>query len=118
MTNLEHAGKLAVVWVTGDPDAARNMVLMYARNAQTHGWWPEVHLVAWGPSAELIATNGEIADECRAAAAEGVTLLACKSCADRIGVTEQPERKGFDGKYMGGPLTEMLKSPDWQVLSI
>ncbi len=118
MMESKRAEKLAVLWVTGDADAAHNMILMYARNAKTHGWWPEVHLILWGPSSELVATDEEIAEECRTAAKEGLTLLACKACADRIGVSDRLSEIGFDVKYMGQPLTEMLQSPQWRVLSI
>ena len=46
----------------------------------------------------------------------GVELLACKECADSYGVSEKFEELGIEVKYMGQPLTSMLKS-DWVSLT-
>lgn len=40
----------------------------------------------------------------------GVTIEACKDCADNFGVTEKLERLGISVRYMGLPLTEYLKN--------
>ena len=46
---------LVVLWISRDPEAARNMALMYAKNSRLKGWWETVHLIVWGPSAQLLA---------------------------------------------------------------
>ena len=46
----------------------------------------------------------------------GIELLACKACADRYGVSQKLEDLGIPVKYMGQPLTAMLKT-DWVVLT-
>ena len=46
----------------------------------------------------------------------GVELVACKACADLYGVSEKLESLGIEVKYMGVPLTEMLKS-DWTTIT-
>ncbi len=45
---------LVILWVSRDPEAARNMAFMYARNSRLKGWWPVVKLVVWGPSAQVL----------------------------------------------------------------
>ncbi len=42
----------------------------------------------------------------------GVEFVACKACADSYGVSEKLEALGIEVKYMGMPLTDMLKG-DW-----
>ena len=44
----------------------------------------------------------------------GVELVACKACADSYGVSDKLEELGVEVKYMGQPLTAMLKG-DWVV---
>ncbi len=70
----------------------------------------------WGPSSKLLSVDEEI----QAAVAEmgeaGVELVACKACADSYGVSEKLEELGVEVKYMGVPLTEMLKG-DWVVVT-
>ncbi|MFZ5647696.1 MAG: DsrE family protein [Bacillota bacterium] len=36
-------------------------------------------------------------------------LLACKACTDSYGVSEKLEELGIEVKYMGQPLTKLLK---------
>jgi hypothetical protein len=46
----------------------------------------------------------------------GVELVACKACADSYGGSGKLEELGIEVKYMGVPLTEMLKG-DWIVVT-
>jgi hypothetical protein len=55
--------KLIVIWVTRDVEAAMNMAFMYARNSKVRGWWEEVDLVIWGPSAQVTVENAMIQEE-------------------------------------------------------
>ncbi len=70
----------------------------------------------WGPSSKLLSVDEEL----QAAVAEmeeaGVELVACKACADSYGVSGKLEELGVEVKYMGAPLTEMLKG-DWVVVT-
>ena len=108
--------RLAVVWTSGDREVALNVAFMYTLNAKSQGWFDEVTLVVWGPSSNLLAHDQELQEEVRKMADAGVTLVACKACADRYGVAETLEGLGVEVKYMGVPLTEMLQG-DWKVLT-
>ena len=101
---------LVVLWTSRDPEVAKNMAFMYAKNSRLKGWWKEVRLVVWGPSAELMASNLELQAELKELIDAGVELLACKACADRYGVSEKLEDLGINVIYMGQPLTHYLKS--------
>jgi hypothetical protein len=106
--------RLGVLWTSGDRDVALRMVFMYTLNAKKRAWFDEVRLIVWGPSANLLSTDEELQAQVKQMREAGVDLVACKACADSYGVSERLEELGIEVKYMGLPLTEMLKS-DWVV---
>ncbi len=108
---------LAVLWVTQDKEAAKNMAFMYTKNSKLKGWWDQVRLIVWGPSANLLANDPELQAELEELKAAGVELLACKACSDRYGVSDKLTELGIDVIYMGAPLTGMLKE-GWATLSV
>ncbi len=117
MTREEQSpSRLAVVWTSGDPEVALNSCFMYTHNAKKRGWFDEVVLIVWGPSARLTAEDDTIQREIQKMGTDGVLLQACRACTDRYGVTKKLETLGIEVKYIGVPLTEMLQS-DWKVLT-
>jgi len=101
---------LAVLWVTKDKEAALNMVFMYTKNSKLRKWWGKVTLIIWGPSGPLLVSDHELQKELKALKDAGVELQACKACSDRYGISDQLTALGVEVKYMGQPLTELLKS--------
>lgn len=108
---------LVLLWVTRDREAAKHMVFMYGKNSLLKGWWDKVRLVAWGPSAQLLAVDRELQAELEELLAAGVEIQACKACADRYGVSDELAALGVNVIFMGAPLTEYLKT-GWKVLTI
>ena len=108
--------RLAVLWTSGDPEVATKVAFMYTLNAKSQGWFDEVTLIVWGPSAKLLSENAELQEAVVGMAGEGVKVVACKACADSYGVSEILEGLGVEVMYMGQPLTEMLKG-DWKVIT-
>jgi len=108
--------RLAVLWTSGDPEVATKVAFMYTLNAKSQGWFDEVTLIVWGPSSKLLSKNAELQEAVAGMAEEGVEVVACQACADSYGVTEILEGMGIEVKYMGQPLTEMLKG-DWKVIT-
>jgi hypothetical protein len=106
--------RLGVLWTSGDRDVALKMVFMYTLNAKRRGWFDEVQLIVWGPSSKLLSVDEELQREVAQMKEAGVELTACKACADSYGVSEKLTELGVEVKYMGQPLTEMLKG-DWVV---
>ena len=90
---------------------------MYAHNSKRKGWWKQVKLVVWGPSAALMAKDESIQSSIGPMKTDGLILQACRACADMHGATEKLEALGIEVIYMGEPLTEMLKSDEWAVLT-
>lgn len=116
MQKTEAADSLFIIWSSDDPEVARNLVFMYAHNALRHGWWERVRLVIWGPSARLACRDREIGDALRAMIRDGVEVWACRACADNYGLSGELAALGADVRYMGEPVTAMLKD-GWKQLT-
>lgn len=112
----EAPSKLAVVWTSADKEVAIKMVYMYTFNAKRQGWFDTVQFVIWGPSSKLLSEDAELQDYLVKMKEAGVEITACKACSDMYGVSAKLTELGVDVKYMGKPLTDMLKS-DWKVLT-
>lgn len=108
--------KLVIVWTSDDPYLAERMVLMYAHAAKTAGWFKEVTLVIWGPSAKMVSENLKIQEKLKAMQKDGVEIQACIACATAYGVVDKLKNLDFEVKGMGKPLTDYLKS-DAKVLT-
>ena len=102
--------KLVIVWTSDDPYVAERVALMYTHAAKTTGWFSEVTLIIWGPSAKLAAENLKIQEKLKTMQADGVVIEACIVCADAYGVTDDLKQLDFDIKGMGKPLSDYLKS--------
>ena len=105
----ENKNKLAVLWTSGDPEVAEKMAFMYTYNAKTQGWFDEVVLIIWGPSAKLTAENKMIQDYIKKMQEAGIKTEACLYCAKMYEVDEKLAELGVDVKGMGVPLSEYLK---------
>ena len=113
---IQKPSKLLVIWTSGERDVALKMVFMYTYNAKLRGWWDEVNLLVWGPSSKLLSEDAELQEYIKKMKDSGVILTACKACSDSYGVSEALEKMGIDVKYMGVPLTDMLKT-GWTTIS-
>ncbi len=109
--------KLNVLWTTDNRDTFLHMIAMYTYNAKKQGWFEKVNLISWGPSARLVSEDKEIQTRILKMIDEGVSIEACRACADIYGVSQKLENFGIDVKYMGKTLTEYLKSGE-KLLSI
>ena len=101
--------KLVVLWTSGDRDVALKMVFMYTYNAQVNKWWDDITLVVWGPSAKLLTEDAELQEYLDKIIEAGVTVKACKGCADQYGVSDQLEELGITVLYIGKELTDYIK---------
>ena len=55
-----------------------------------------------------MAENIDIQKKIKEAQEKGVHIIACKACADQLGVTETLENLDIEVKYWGVPLTDIL----------
>ncbi len=109
--------KLSILWVNDDPDVAHNMVFMYAINSKVKAWWEEVDIIIWGPTAKLVAENETIQEKIKLAQHAGVNIVACLACAAQFGVVDNLKQLDIDVKFMGEPLTAILKNNE-KILTI
>ena len=109
---MSEKNHLYVLWTDDNPITAEKMVFMYTVNAMKFKWWEEVTLIIWGASAQLVSDDVDIQQLIRQAQEAGVTVTACKACADQLGVTEDLEALEIDVQYLGIALTNLLKGEE------
>lgn len=102
--------KLVVLWTSDDPYVAERVAFMYTHTAKTAGWFKEVTLIIWGPSAKLISENIKLQEKISQMREDGVEVRACIACANSYGVADKLKELGYDVRGMGKPLTDYLKS--------
>lgn len=117
MTAGNAAGKLVVLWTSGDREVAEKMVFMYTLNARVREWWQDVTLIVWGPSARLLVNDADLQDYLKKLQEAGVKVMACKACTDSYGVSASLASLGIEVKYMGEPFTHYLQG-DYKVITI
>ncbi len=108
--------KLLIIYSSADKEVFTKFAFVYAINAKKQGWWQDVTFITWGPSNKTIANDEELKEKIKQLKDAGVKLQACKWCAEQYEVDGILSELGVEVKYMGQPLTEMLKS-DWKVLT-
>ena len=52
--------KLHLLWTTGEKEVAMKVIFPYLINAKANGWWDDINLIIWGPSAQLTAGDRDI----------------------------------------------------------
>lgn len=102
--------KLNILWTTPDKEVVLNMLAMYAFNSIKMGWWNKVNIIIWGPSAKLVANDTQIQTEIAELRHAGITIEACKDCAQNYKAEEKLEKLGIKVHYMGAELTKYIKS--------
>lgn len=108
---------LVVLWKTNHLVDVKEMLVPYVLASKKNGWWDAVVVIVWGTSQKLISDNPEIQADIKQMLATGITVHACKKCADDLCVSDHLSALGIDVLYTGVLLTEYLKS-DAKVLSI
>ena len=104
--------KLNVLWTTGEEDVALRMIFVYLLNSKSNGWWDDINLIIWGPSAKLVSENRLIQRELDYLLQSGITMEACEGCTEAYGITNEIKALGIPVRYMGEPLTEILNSDE------
>jgi len=119
MSQEENQGRdgdrLVLLWASGDREVAEKMALMYALNSRLRGWWDRVLLIVWGASVQLLCRDQGLQKRLDDLLQAGVEVQACQACADMYGLSEQLRGMGVEVKYMGEPLTGILKSREYLI---
>lgn len=109
MIEQDQNKELNILWTSDNKETVKNMIAMYAINALRNEWWSEINIIIWGGSTRLIKEDVEIQKIVIDMINSGISISACKACATNIGSVEIMEKIGIDVKYMGEPLTDIIK---------
>lgn len=110
------ADKVFVILSSQDREVALEVGLVYPFNAAARGWMEDVKIILFGPSEKLAVNDEEVRDRLKEVVSAGIPVLACKWCADRMGVTEALEELGIEVLYVGEVISQHLKE-GWAVLT-
>lgn len=100
--------KLNILWTSSDKDTFKNMIAMYSLNSMKSGWWDAVNIIIWGGSTRLSGEDKEVQMELQKLLKNGITIEACKACADKMKVSKSLKDLGIEVKYMS-KLTGIIK---------
>ena len=109
---LSEKNHLYVLWTNDNPITMEKMVFMYTVNSLARGWWDEITLIIWGTPAKLVSEDKKAQRLVQNAIKAGVQLVACKACADQLGVSDDLEKMNIEVKYTGELLTDILKGEE------
>jgi hypothetical protein len=110
--------KLLIVWKSNNEIDIHNFVIPYAYNAKSHEWFDEVNVLIWGASQEIVANDNVISMRVQNLIKNQINVYACKMCSDKVGVTEELEELGVKVMYTGKLLSDCLKDPEFEVITL
>ncbi len=103
--------RLNILWTSSDKETFKNMISMYSINSLKRGDWNEVNIIIWGGSTKLAGEDPEVQKEIQKMLSGGVTIEACKACADKYKLSPTLKGLGVDVKYMT-KMTGYIKGDD------
>lgn len=105
---LRMSSKLLVIIASGDREKVLT-ALMYAKNTIKYGWIPDVRVVFFGPSENLLVNDTDITNSAAELAGLGQPI-ACKFLADRDNISQRIERMGITVDYVGAMIADLLSA--------
>ena len=100
---------LYILWTSGDPVTAENMIMMYSTNSKLYSWWDKVTVIIWGAAQKLAVENEAVRLKMDIAKQAGVEFTACVSCAVNLGLKEKLEADGIEVIRWGEKLSKLLQ---------
>ncbi|MHA1961296.1 MAG: hypothetical protein ACW99U_13820 [Candidatus Thorarchaeota archaeon] len=102
--------KLLVIIASGDRDVVLT-AMMYARNTVALEWIPDLKVIFFGPSENLLVDDEEVRREAMnlAEVCDLGETVACKFLSDRDEKSEQIEKLGITVDYVGTIIANLLK---------
>ena len=110
------SNKVFALISTADREVALEVGLVYPLNAAKKKWMDEVKVIFFGPSEKLAANDTEVQGKIKELLENGVEVLACKWCSDRMNITPLLENLGINVVYVGSIISQLLKD-DWAQLT-
>lgn len=110
------ANKVFAIITDSDREQALEVSLVYPMNCAKNKWLDEVKVIFFGPSEKLAAFDIQVQEKIKQMKGYGVEVLACKWCADRMGITQQLEAQGITVVFVGPIISHLIKD-DWAQLT-
>lgn len=98
-----------ILWASDNKETAINMICLYAHNAKLQGWMENVTILIWGASQKLISQDEELQQKIRDMIKDGVEVVACKKCAQDLGVVDAMESCDLQLYFTGELLSSWVK---------
>ncbi len=109
---------LLVVWKSDNEVDIHNFVIPYVYNAKRHQWFKEVELLIWGASQQKVLEDTIIQQRVKNLVKNEVAVYACLMCADNVGAKDLLESLGVKVMFSGVFLSDKLKDPHTEIISI
>ena len=110
--------KLLIVWNSNNDHDIEYFIKPYAINSKKHNWFDDVEVLIWGKSTDKVKESALMVETINAMVETGITVNACKYCADQLSASHVLEDLGVIVDYTGVYLTEKLKDPEFKVITI
>ena len=101
--------KLFALISSADREVALEVGLIYPLNAAKKKWLDEVIVIFFGPSEKLAAYDIEVQGKIKELLENGIEVIACKWCSDRMNITPLLENFGVRVEYVGSIITQLIK---------
>jgi len=99
--------KLLVIIASGDREKVLT-ALMYATNTIKYGWIPDVRVIFFGPSENLLVGDTDVTTSVTELTALSQPV-ACKFLSDRDNTSERIESMGITVDYVGTIIADLIK---------
>lgn len=110
--------RLCIVWKSDNLIDIDNFIIPYAYNAKVQEWFDEVHVIIWGASQHTVNITPYIQEKITNLINNDISVYACMMCARNVEAMDVLQEIGVNVKYTGELLSEYLKDPDTEVLTI
>jgi len=110
--------KLLIVWKTNNEVDIHNFVVPYAYNAKRNDWFDDVEVLIWGASQEIVRDDAVVQQRVKNLIKNGIVVYACKMCASNTNAVEVLEELGVIVRFTGDFLSDRLKDPAFEVITI
>ena len=110
--------RLCIVWKSNHEIDIHNFVIPYAYNAKVQEWFDEVDVIIWGASQQIVKETPLIQERVKNLIKNGIGVRACMMCARNVEAFDALHAIGVDVRYTGDLLSDYLKDPDTEVLTI
>jgi hypothetical protein len=110
--------KLCVVWKSNNKIDIEKFIIPYIYNSKVQQWFDDVEVIIWGVSQETVSNSSDYEQKIKEFISLGISVYACKMCADGLNVTDVLESIGVTVIYTGAHLSDRLKDPNTEVITL